>query len=59
MIPVELLTAHRGNVREDKQADQAFRKSVAAAGIVTPLEIAAEPGGGTGWWTATSGWMRR
>ncbi|WP_018655664.1 ParB/RepB/Spo0J family partition protein [Actinomadura flavalba] len=46
MIPVELLTAHPGNVREDKQADQAFCKSVAAAGIVTPLEIAAEPEGG-------------
>jgi ParB family chromosome partitioning protein len=46
MIPVSLLTAHPGNVREDKQADQAFCQSVAAAGIVVPLEITTTPDGG-------------
>jgi ParB family transcriptional regulator, chromosome partitioning protein len=45
MIPVALLTAHPGNVREDKQADQAFCQSVAAAGILVPLEITTSPGG--------------
>jgi ParB family transcriptional regulator, chromosome partitioning protein len=39
MIPVELLTAHPGNVREDRQANQAFCQSVAAVGILVPLEI--------------------
>jgi hypothetical protein len=43
MIPVALLTAHPGNVREDKQADRAFCQSVAAAGIITPLEITTSP----------------
>jgi hypothetical protein len=43
MIPVGLLTAHPGNVREDKQADRAFCQSVAAAGIITPLEITTSP----------------
>ena len=43
MIPVALLTAHPGNVREDKQADKAFCQSVAAAGIITPLEITTSP----------------
>jgi ParB family transcriptional regulator, chromosome partitioning protein len=46
MIPVELLTAHPGNVREDKQADQTFCRSVATAGIIVPLEITVDPGGG-------------
>jgi ParB family chromosome partitioning protein len=46
MIPVSLLTAHPGNVREDKQADRAFCQSVAAAGILTPLEITTSPDGG-------------
>jgi ParB family transcriptional regulator, chromosome partitioning protein len=45
MIPVELLTAHPGNVREDRQADQAFCQSVAAAGILVPLEITTAPDG--------------
>jgi ParB family chromosome partitioning protein len=43
MIPVALLTAHPGNVREDKHADPAFCQSVAAAGIITPLEITISP----------------
>jgi ParB family transcriptional regulator, chromosome partitioning protein len=43
MIPVALLTAHPGNVRDDKQADKAFCQSVAAAGIITPLEITTSP----------------
>jgi hypothetical protein len=43
MIPVALLMAHPGNVREDKQADKAFCQSVAAAGIITPLEITTSP----------------
>ncbi len=43
MIPVALLTAHPGNVREDKQADKAFCDSVTAAGIITPLEITTSP----------------
>ncbi|WP_157407840.1 ParB/RepB/Spo0J family partition protein [Actinomadura atramentaria] len=43
MIPVAWLAAHPGNVREDKQADQAFCRSVASAGIITPLEIAPDP----------------
>jgi hypothetical protein len=43
MIPVSLLTAHPGNVREDKQADRAFCQSV-AAGILVPLEITTSPG---------------
>lgn len=46
MIPVELLTAHPGNVREDKQADEAFCRSVATAGIIVPLEITVDPDGG-------------
>jgi ParB family chromosome partitioning protein len=46
MIPVALLTAHPGNVREDKQADRAFCQSVAAAGILVPLEITTSLGGG-------------
>ncbi|MEV6986540.1 ParB/RepB/Spo0J family partition protein [Sphaerisporangium sp. NPDC051017] len=46
MIPVELLVCHPGNVRQDKQADQAFCRSVATAGIITPLEITVDPGGG-------------
>jgi len=45
MIPVALLTTHPGNVREDKQADQAFCQSVAAAGILVPLEITTTPDG--------------
>ena len=45
MIPVALLTAHPGNVREDKQADQAFCQSVAATGILVPLEITTTPDG--------------
>lgn len=43
MIPVELLTAHPGNVRQDRQADRAFCQSVAAAAIITPLEITTSP----------------
>jgi ParB family transcriptional regulator, chromosome partitioning protein len=43
MIPVALLIAHPGNVREDKQADKAFCQSVTAAGIITPLEITTSP----------------
>lgn len=43
MIPVVLLTAHPGNVRADKQADRQFCESVAAAGIITPLEITTSP----------------
>jgi ParB family chromosome partitioning protein len=43
MIPVALLAAHPGNVRDDKQADKAFCQSVAAAGIITPLEITTSP----------------
>ena len=43
MIPVALLTAHPGNVRADKQADAQFCQSVAAAGIITPLEITTSP----------------
>jgi ParB family transcriptional regulator, chromosome partitioning protein len=43
MIPVALLTAHPGNVRDDKQADRQFCQSVAAAGIITPLEITTSP----------------
>jgi ParB family transcriptional regulator, chromosome partitioning protein len=43
MIPVELLTAHPGNVRADKRADRQFCQSVAAAGIITPLEITTSP----------------
>lgn len=43
MIPVALLTAHPGNVREDKQACKEFCQSVAAAGIITPLEITTSP----------------
>jgi ParB family chromosome partitioning protein len=43
MIPVALLRAHPGNVREDEQADKAFCQSVAAAGIITPLEITTSP----------------
>jgi ParB-like chromosome segregation protein Spo0J len=43
MIPVTLLTAHPGNVRTDKQADREFCESVAAAGIITPLEITTSP----------------
>lgn len=46
MIPVELLTAHPGNVREDKQADQGFLRSVGAVGVLVPLEITVAPGGG-------------
>ncbi|MEU9891069.1 hypothetical protein [Sphaerisporangium sp. NPDC051011] len=46
VIPVELLVSHPGNVREDKQADQSFCRSVASAGIITPLEITIEPDGG-------------
>ncbi|WP_424534195.1 ParB/RepB/Spo0J family partition protein [Sphaerisporangium viridialbum] len=46
MIPVELLVCHPGNVRDDRQAGQAFCRSVASAGIITPLEITVEPGGG-------------
>ncbi|MET8144610.1 ParB/RepB/Spo0J family partition protein [Sphaerisporangium sp. NPDC005288] len=46
MIPVELLVAHPGNVREDRQASEEFCRSVAAAGIITPLEITVEPDGG-------------
>lgn len=45
MIPVSLLTAHPGNVREDKQADRGFCQSVAAAGILVPLEITTSPDG--------------
>lgn len=45
MIPVALLTAHPHNVRQDKQADRAFCQSVAAAGIITPLEITTSPDG--------------
>jgi hypothetical protein len=43
MIPVALLTAHPGNVRDDKQADRQFCESVAAAGLITPLEITTSP----------------
>lgn len=43
MIPVALLTAHPANVRADKQADHQFCESVAAAGIITPLEITTSP----------------
>jgi ParB family chromosome partitioning protein len=45
MIPVALLIAHPGNVREDRQAGRAFCQSVAAAGILVPLEITTSPGG--------------
>ena len=43
MIPEELLTAHLGNVREDKQVSRQFCQSVAAAEIITPLEITTSP----------------
>ncbi|MET8160312.1 ParB/RepB/Spo0J family partition protein [Sphaerisporangium sp. NPDC005289] len=46
MIPVDLLVAHPGNVRQDRQASEEFCRSVAAAGIITPLEITVEPDGG-------------
>lgn len=43
MIPVEMLTKHPDNVREDAQADTAFCRSVSQLGIITPLEITFEP----------------
>lgn len=46
LIPVQLLTAHPGNVREDRKADQAFCRSVASVGVLVPLEITVDPDGG-------------
>lgn len=46
MIPVSLLAAHPGSVREEKKADEALRRSVAASGVVTPLEITVNPDDG-------------
>jgi ParB-like chromosome segregation protein Spo0J len=45
MIPVALLAAHPENVREDKQPTEAFCRTVAEVGILTPLEIAVRPDG--------------
>jgi ParB family chromosome partitioning protein len=46
VIAIELLTAHPGNVRRDVSLDQEFLDSIAELGILTPLRITADGGGG-------------
>jgi ParB family chromosome partitioning protein len=46
MIAIELLTAHPGNVRRDVSLDPEFLSSIAELGILTPLRITTDGGGG-------------
>jgi len=46
VIAIELLTAHPGNVRRDIHLDQEFLDSIAELGILTPLRITPDGGGG-------------
>lgn len=46
MIATGLLTAHPGNVRRDVTPDQEFLDSVAELGILSPLRVTPDGGGG-------------
>ena len=46
VISIELLTAHPGNVRRDVSLDQEFLDSITELGILTPLRITPDGGGG-------------
>lgn len=46
VIAIELLTTHPGNVRRDISLDQEFLDSVGELGILTPLRITPDGGGG-------------
>jgi ParB family transcriptional regulator, chromosome partitioning protein len=46
VIATRLLTAHPGNVRRDIHLDQEFLDSIAELGILTPLRITPDGGGG-------------
>jgi ParB family transcriptional regulator, chromosome partitioning protein len=46
VIAVSLLTAHPGNVRRDLALTPEFTASVAANGVLVPLRITRDPGGG-------------